>query len=292
MKIGTHTAALVTGGDSGIGLGIAQALARKGCHVTITGLSEDGVAAAARSIEGRVDAVVLDIRDRDGWAALAERLWSDGQGIDVLVNNAGVGYLAPALDTSFEQWDWLIGIDLTGVFNGVRSIVPKMLESGRPGRVVATASIGGMLAAPGSVYAAAKAGVIGFMEALQTELWDSQVGVSILIPGIVRTNIAHGLRPPGESRAMQPGGAVDLGELYREPMEPLEVGRRVVQAIEDGDLYVFTHAEHGPLLERRFDALRRSLPTDTPPQSRAAVERMVLDHPIYDAVRSSQGESS
>jgi 2-hydroxycyclohexanecarboxyl-CoA dehydrogenase len=280
VRIGADTTALVTGGDSGIGFGIAQALAQKGARVIIAGLSETALATAARSIGGRIETTVLDIRDREAWSALGERLWAEGDGIDVLVNNAGVGYLTPALETSFEQWDWLIGIDLTGTFNGVRSIVPRMLESGRPGRIVATASIGGLLAAPGSVYAAAKAGVIGFMESLQTELWDTELGVSILVPGIVRSNIANGLRPPGDNRSVQPGGAGADG-LYREPMEPLEVGHRVVRAIENDELYIVTHAEHGPLLERRFDAIRRSVPAETPPEARAEVERMVLDHPIY-----------
>ena len=287
MKIGPDTTALVTGGDSGIGFGIAQALIETGARVIIAGLSDAALTAAAERLGGRIETTVLDIRDRDAWAALAEKLWADGEGVDLLVNNAGVGYLTPALETSFEQWDWLIDIDLTGGFNGVRSLVPRMLESGRPGRIVATASIGGLLAAPGSVYAAAKAGVIGFMEALQTELWDTEVGVSILVPGIVRSNIANGLRPPGDTRAIQPGGA-DMDALYQQPMEPLEVGRRVVRAVENDELYVITHAEHGPMLERRFDAIRRSVPDESAPEARAAVERMVLDHPIYDARRRDE----
>ncbi|UFS59807.1 SDR family oxidoreductase [Subtercola endophyticus] len=284
MKIGPETTALVTGGDSGIGFGIAQAFVQRGARVVIAGLSEEALAEAANQLGGRVSTAVLDIRDREGWAQLAERLWADG-GIDVLVNNAGVGYLTPALETSFEQWDWLIDIDLTGTFNGVRSIVPRMLRTGSPGRIVSTASIGGLLAAPGSVYAAAKAGVIGFMEALQTELWDTQIGVTILVPGIVRSNIANGLLPPGESQGVQPGGA-GLDVLYQEPMEPKEVGERVIRAIQNDALYVVTHAEHGPLLQRRFDAIRRAVPLETPPEARAAVERMVLEHPIYDAVRA------
>jgi NAD(P)-dependent dehydrogenase (short-subunit alcohol dehydrogenase family) len=285
VKIDSTTTVLITGGDSGIGFGIAQAFVSAGARIVIAGLERDAVVTAAELLGAPAMGVVLDVRDRAAWARVVDEIWATHGRIDVLVNNAGVGFLTTAIEASFEQWDWVMDINLTGVYNGIRTVVPRMLTENAPARVVSTASIGGMLGASGAVYAAAKFGVVGLMEALNAELWDTPIGVSILVPGIVRTNIAHGLRPPGEAPAVQPGGA-SLDAIYAQPMEQQEVGVRVLDAVQADDLYIFTHAEHRPLLASRFDAILRSVPTQEAPEARAAVERMVLAHPMYDSVRS------
>jgi NAD(P)-dependent dehydrogenase (short-subunit alcohol dehydrogenase family) len=280
--------AFVTGGDSGIGLGIAAALAEAGMTVIICGLAEERLMSARQQLAGSGDAhyVVLDVTDRDSFADVADRVDSEFGGIDVLVNNAGVGFLVPALEASFEQWDWVLRTNLTGVFNGIRTFVPRMLSRGGPGHVVATASIGGMLGAPGAVYAAAKSGVIGLMESLALELRETPIGVSMLIPGIVRTQILDGPPPPGPARQPTPGGT-SQAELYAAAMEPREVGQRVLDAIRRQDLYIFTHAEHREMLTRRFGAILRAVPEEEVDPRRAATERTVLHNPLYDEVRSA-----
>jgi NAD(P)-dependent dehydrogenase (short-subunit alcohol dehydrogenase family) len=277
--------ALVTGGDSGIGLGIARALCEAGMTVVVCGIVEETLEKAKDELStvGTADTVRLDVRDRDGFGFLADRIDRDFGGVDVLVNNAGVGFLAPAREATFEQWDWVLDINLTGVFNGVRTFLPRMLASGRPGHIVSTASIGGMLGAPGAVYAAAKFGVVGLMEALATELWGTSVNVSILTPGIVRTNILNGPPPPGSAIVHKPGGVAEA-DLLAAAMEPREVGAKVLQAIVDEKLYVITHAEHRELLRRRFDAVLASVPDERPDPRRADVERSVLGNPVYDRV--------
>jgi NAD(P)-dependent dehydrogenase (short-subunit alcohol dehydrogenase family) len=274
--------ALVTGGDSGIGLGIAHALCEAGMTVVICGIVEESLekAEAELAAVGTAKAVRLDVRDRDGFTALADRMDREHGGVDVLVNNAGVGFLAPAAETSFEQWDWVLGINLTGVFNGIRTFLPRMLDARRPAHIVATASIGGLLGAPGSSYAAAKSGVVGLIEALAVELDGTGIGVSVLAPGLVSTNIHHGPTPPGPVAAFTPGG-VEEADLHVAAMRPREVGTKVLQAILDSRLYVLTHAEHGELLERRFAVIRRSVPDERPDPRRADVERSVLDNPVY-----------
>ncbi|MGI5132446.1 SDR family oxidoreductase [Pseudonocardia sp. CA-107938] len=275
--------ALVTGGDSGIGLGIAHAVCDAGMSVVISGIVEETLEKAGSELAavGTAHAVRLDVRDRAGFAALADRMDREFGGVDVLVNNAGVGFLAPTTEATFEQWDWVLDINLTGVFNGIRTFLPRMLAAGRPGHIVSTASIGGLLGAPGSTYAAAKAGVVGLMEALAAELVDTPVGVSILTPGIVRTNIHNGPPPPGSVVVHTPGDAAET-DLHAAAMPPREVGDRVVRAILDEQLYVITHAEHRELLERRFDAILRCVPDEQPDPRRAGVERLILHNPVYD----------
>ncbi|PRY18299.1 SDR family oxidoreductase [Kineococcus rhizosphaerae] len=277
--------ALVTGGDSGIGLGTARALVQAGMRVVVCGVVEESLQAAHAELSrlGTAEAVQLDVRDRDGFARLADRLDQQHGGVDVLVNNAGVGFLSPTAEVSFDQWDWVLGINLTGVFNGIRTFLPRMLAVGRPAHIVATASIGGLLGAPGSAYAATKFGVVGLMEALAVEVQGTDVGVSVLAPGIVATNIHQGLRPPGEVAEHTPGGA-SSGDLHVAAMQPDEVGIRVRQAILDEQFYVLTHAEHRELLQRRFDALLAAVPSGTPDVRRAEVERLVLRNPVYDRV--------
>jgi len=285
----TGKTVFITGGDSGIGLGTAQAFCEAGSTVVICGLTADSLAQALEQLTpiGEAHAVLLDVRDRDAFAHVAQQVEHDFGGVDILFNNAGVGFLAPVLEATFEQWDWVLQTNLTGVFNGIKTFAPRMLASGRPGHIIATASIGGMLAAPGAVYAAAKFGVVGLMEAFATELRGTDIKVSILVPGIVRTNIAHGPPAPGAVTSHRPGG-VDLADIYVAPMESREVGDRVLQAIRNEDLYVFTHAEHGEFLARRSDAIQRSVPVENVDPRRAAVERAVLENPLYGEVRSAR----
>jgi NAD(P)-dependent dehydrogenase (short-subunit alcohol dehydrogenase family) len=150
---------------------------------------------------------------------------------------------------------------------------------------VATASIGGLLGAPGSCYAAAKFGVVGLMEALAAELVDTAVGVTIVTPGIVATNIHNGPLPPGRAAEHTPGGAHEA-DLHVAAMRPREVGTKVRQAILDEQLYVITHAEHRELLQRRFDVILRSVPDEQPDSRRAAVERLVLGNRVYERALS------
>ena len=290
MRELTARTALVTGGDSGIGLGIAQALCEAGMTVFISGIVDETLEKAEAELNavGTAAAVRLDVRDRAGFAALADRIDRQHGGVDVLVNNAGVGFLAPTVDVAFEQWDWVLDINLTGAFNGIRTFLPRMLAAGRPGHIVTTASIGGLLGAPGSAYAAAKAGVVGLMEALAAELVDTPIGVSILTPGIVRTNIHNGPPPPGEVAPHTPGGAAET-DLHAAAMQPREVGARVVRAILDEQLYVITHAEHGELLRKRFDVILGCVPDEQPDPRRSEVERMILGSPVYERALRAAG---
>lgn len=259
--------AFVTGGASGIGLGVADALAARGLAVTIADIDADAV---QRALAGRANfrGVVLDVRDREGWArAKAEAEAAFGP-VDVLVNNAGIGPDgAQIADLTFESFDRIVGINLVGVFNGVATFAADMRGRGR-GHIVNTASIAGLFAsAPGvSAYGLAKFGVVAMTETMRGELAPHGVGASVLCPGFVATNIiANTARLSGEETDYDGGVAPGSG------MSPAEAGEIVARGIEADRLYILTHPEMWPMVEGRHDAIAADFAAATREQADATV---------------------
>jgi NAD(P)-dependent dehydrogenase (short-subunit alcohol dehydrogenase family) len=252
MELSRARHALVTGGASGIGLGVADALAARGLAVT---LADIDAAALARVLAERGELYrgqALDVRDREGWArAKAEAEAAFGP-VDVLVNNAGIGPDgAEIADLTYENFDRILGINLVGVFNGIHNFAADMRGRGL-GHIVNTASIAGLFAtAPGvSAYAPAKFGVVALSETLRSELAPHGVGVSVLCPGFVATNImANTARISGVETDydgdMEPGTG----------MSPARAGQIVVAGIEADRLYILTHPEMWPVVEARHAAI-------------------------------------
>ncbi len=244
--------AFVTGGASGIGLGIADALAARGLAVTIADIDAGALAAALAGRGERFRGVLLDVRDRDGWARARVEAEAAFGPVGVLVNNAGIGPDGAAVaDLTYESFDRIIGINLVGVFNGVAAFAAAMRAVGR-GHIVNTASVAGLFAsAPGvGAYAMAKFGVVAMSETLRGELAPHGVGVSVLCPGFVATNIiANTARISGVANDydgdMAPGsgmGADAAGEI-------------VAQGIAEDRLYILTHPEMWSVVEARHRAI-------------------------------------
>jgi hypothetical protein len=191
-----------------------------------------------------------------------------------------------------------MNVNLTGVFNGIRSFLPRIQAHGEGGQVVATSSLAGLLGhGPAGVYTASKFAVVGMMEALRNELADTNVGVSVFCPGIVNTNI-------GTSNRNRPGGVADAGfkpdakmlanmpkglrEMRGPPpgMDPLDAGRRVLLGVRNNDLYILTTPEFEEEFRARGEAILASLPTDVnASEARIAVGRMILGKTTYAAER-------
>lgn len=261
MKDFSGRNAVVTGAASGMGLGIARKLAREGMNVVLADVEREPLARAKAEFEElnvRTLAVEVDVSDRQAMYDLAARIERDFGAVHLLANNAGVGFLGTPLDEiSDADYDWVIGVNLMGVIHGIKAFVPAMKARGEDGHVVNTASIAGFHVHPGwhhGLYSATKYAVVALSEALREELAPFGIGVSVLCPAGVNTNIYQA----GRNRPARHGGAFrraddhELAQLGETGMSPDEVGARVVAAVRENDLYIFTHAETREWLERRF----------------------------------------
>ena len=251
--------AVVTGGASGIGKGIAAALAAEGAQVVIADIQRDAMEAAAAEIGAA--AVLTDVSDPASVDALAAAVLDRYGAVHVVCNNAGIGPLAPVADLTLDDWRWMLGVNLWGVIHGVHTFLPVLKRNRDGGHIVNTASMAGLVAGPRlGAYAAAKYGVVGLTEVLAAELAadNSRVGVSVLCPGTIHTNI-------GTSSRNRPADLPDAGfkdidiELEDNPryrwVYPDVAGAVVVRAIKRGDLYALTHPDWYPVVAERHAAI-------------------------------------
>jgi NAD(P)-dependent dehydrogenase (short-subunit alcohol dehydrogenase family) len=251
--------AVVTGGASGIGKGIATRLAAEGARVIIADIQRDAMEAAAAEI-GAVG-VLTDVSDAESVADLARTAVEAFGTVHVICNNAGIGPLAPVADLTLDDWRWMLGVNLWGVIHGVHAFLPILKANREGGHIVNTASMAGLVAGPRlGAYAAAKYGVVGLTEVLAAELAadGSRVGASVLCPGTVHTSI-------GTSSRNRPADLPDAGfkdvdiELEDNPryrwIYPEEAGDVVVRAIKRGDLYALTHPDWYPMVAERHAAI-------------------------------------
>lgn len=258
--------AIVTGAASGIGLGIAKALATAGANIVLADLRPEPLAVAKKAIESigvRAVAVTIDVSDPNSVAAAAQTALDAFGALHIAVNNAGVAmHGTPVEKVALEEWDWVIGVNVKGVINGIRTFVPMIRSHGQGGHVVNTGSVSSLFVREGrnqGAYAMTKYAVLALSEALEQELAGSGIGVSVLCPGGVNTAIF-------ESAATRPdrfGGSYRRPEqealksgLHTGALDPIVVGRRVVQAIEDNEFYVLTHTGERDVISRRFDRIR------------------------------------
>jgi NAD(P)-dependent dehydrogenase (short-subunit alcohol dehydrogenase family) len=298
--------AFITGGDSGIGLGIARAFTDAGMKVVITYRTRSHLDEAMKLLQGaadRVHAINLDVTDRAAMEkAAAETVQVFGK-VHVLVNNAGVAVIGGLSRASYEDWDWAMSVNAGGVFNGVRTFLPRIQAQGEGGQIVSVSSLAGLLGhAPAGVYTASKFAVVGMMEALRAELADTNIGVTVFCPGIVNTNIGSSARnrPAGAAAApnVDPGFKMDpammaqmqkaMSESHGAPpgMDPLDAGQRVLRAVRNNELYVLTTPEFEPEFAARGEAIVASLPTDvSASKSREMMGRMILGKTPYAAER-------
>lgn len=251
--------AVVTGGASGIGAGIARALAARGAHLVLADLDEDGMARLATELTAGGTQVLChrtDVGDRGQVMALADAAFARFGQVHVLCNNAGVGVFGPIAEATHKDWEYTMRVDFWGVVHGIEAFLPRLLAQQGPSHIVNTASMAGLVGMEWlGVYCAAKFAVVGLSEALYREVAGRGVGVSVLCPMIVETNLnetsvryrPEALRNPGD-----PGP----GDAAAPPMAGAtitveEVARRVVRAIERNDFYIFTHPEQRDILAKR-----------------------------------------
>ena len=264
--------AFITGAAHGIGLGIARAFGRAGAKLA---LADVDVAALARaSAELReitaVATVALDVRDREAWARAADLVERELGPVSLLVNNAGVAGAAPAVQLTYELWDWAIGINLHGVIHGIQTFLPRMAARGAGGHIVNTASGAGLAATQsGVLYTTAKYAVVGMSEALQLELAPIGIGVSVLCPGPVATDILARTaeaqpdtrEPLTAEQSRRRAEGIELAtRILKQGVSPDRVGEMVLEAVLADRLYIHTDRIMAPAIEARAKALLDAMP--------------------------------
>jgi NAD(P)-dependent dehydrogenase (short-subunit alcohol dehydrogenase family) len=257
--------AVVTGAASGIGRALAERWAAEGMRVVMADVEKDALAEAADALRDKgseVLAVPTDVSDGVQVEALAQAARDAYGGVHLLCNNAGVAVGGPVSDLAAGDWEWVLGVNLWGVIHGLRAFLPDMLASGEEGHVVNTASVAGLLGAPWmGPYAASKFAVVGISECLYYELASSRVGVSVLCPAWVNTNIATSYR----NRPAHLGGGLPenegdpmtevVAQLLAGGLAPSVVADHVADAVRRRRFWVLTHPDVLPAIEARVSAL-------------------------------------
>lgn len=277
--------AFITGAASGMGRGMARVFAQNGINVALADIDLPTLEEARNEI-GRygVEAIayLLDVSDRAQVYEIADAVERDFGKVHIVCNNAGVGSGAPALDeTPDEIFDWMFAVNTMGPINGFKAFAPKLKKHGEGGHIVNTASIAGVRIAPGmnnGIYAGTKFAVVALSFAMQDAMAKYDIGVSVLCPAGVDTNIyrAGRVRPERFGGPFEREISPAMARLLKEGLSPDQVGQYVFRAIQDGDFFIFTHPETRQWVEEwharvmhgfdRADTLRHALGINAAPQ--------------------------
>jgi len=263
--------AFVTGGASGIGFALGRVLAEAGMNVMLADIEREALDAAVRRLSdlglANVSGVVCDVAELASVEEAAETTYKTFGNVHVVCNNAGVAAGSGIDDIFVETWRWVLDVNLMGVLHGISAFLPHIRAHGEGGHIVNTASMAGLNSGLGfSPYSAAKFAVVNMSEGLALQLASSNIGVTVVCPGFVQTNIWDARRNRqeryGAAPALTPGSpaatlSAALYDLNATGIDPLDVAKQTVAAIRQNELYVFTHT--GPQwraeLEQRFNAI-------------------------------------
>ena len=252
--------AVVTGGASGIGRGIAEALIEEGARVVIADVEQGALDATAAEIGAT--GVRVDVSDPASVDALAAEVLDRLGRVDIVVNNAGIGPLGRVKDLTLNDWRWMIDVNLWGVVHGVTTFLPILEANPEGGHIVNTASMASFSPKPAqAAYSVTKFGVAALTETMALELAEdgSKVHVTLLAPGTVHTNIKNSSRnrPPGLEGGLKD---VDISQGNHRGgvrwIDPIQAGRVTTRAIRNDDLYALTHPEWWPMVAQRQEEIR------------------------------------
>jgi NADP-dependent 3-hydroxy acid dehydrogenase YdfG len=265
--------AFITGGASGIGLGIAKAFAANGMKVVIADSRQDALDDAMAYFKPKklpVHPIRLDVTDREAYFKAADETEKVFEKIHILVNNAGVSSGGDIRTTTYKDWDFGLSVNIGGVVNGIMTILPRILKHGEEGHIVSTSSTAGLCAVTGCVvYNTSKYAVAGMMETIATDLQGTNVGVSVLFPGPVTTNLGMSsqvnrpLHLKNDNEPRMPAGSPKPPPMDSSNfMDPVEMGERVLRGILRKDLFINTHPEFRAGYAIRNEAVLRSIPDE------------------------------
>ncbi|MBU6207554.1 MAG: SDR family NAD(P)-dependent oxidoreductase [Alphaproteobacteria bacterium] len=274
--------AFVTGGANGVGIGLVRALLGEGCKVAIADVREEHIERALKSFDNReVMGVNVDVSSRAEMARAADEVEAKFGTVTLLFNNAGVNLFQPIEESSYSDWDWLMGVNLHGPINGVMTFVPRMIAHGQGGYVVNTASMAGWLASgsPG-IYNTTKFAVRGLSESLRYSLAKHHIGVSCVCPGLVKSYIyaSDDIRPANlmaDAKPVNAEGVERLAGMHQVGMEPDTIAARILQGMRENQTYIFPMPDHKDELAEYFEESLgdyRDYPHDTGYEERIKIE--------------------
>jgi NAD(P)-dependent dehydrogenase (short-subunit alcohol dehydrogenase family) len=277
----TGRTALITGGVSGIGFGIARAFSAAGIELILTYRDEGYRTEAARWFRdsGRPAPrfAPLDVTDRAAWAQLAEETGP----VHILVNNAGVSVFGPTDEARYADYDWIMGVNFGGAVNGLVTFIPRMKAQGTEGHIINVASMAAYLSGPqAGIYTASKFALRGLTECLRYNLAPYRIGVSLMCPGLTKTRAwdsalkrpvdfaQSGFAPPDRAELEKFGAAFDAG------MDPLEVGDKTLAGMLEDRAVIFTHPEFADDFAEIYQASIAALPKEPVPEGRLQIEML------------------
>ena len=273
--------AFITGAAHGIGLGMAKVFGKAGMKVVITDIRKDDLdqARAQLAADGlSVHAIQLDVTDRAAWKKAADEAERVFGKVHVLCNNAGINSFGPMDEASFDDWDWVMNVNLNGVINGLVTFIPRIKKHAEGGHIVNTASMAAFVSGPGAgIYTGAKFAVRGLSECLWYHLAPQNIGVSILCPGLVNSYIyaSEEIRPkelPAHGYPVNTDFMKGLAQVHQFGMDPVEVGEKVLRGIRRADLYILSHPDHKEELKGIFEEILAAYSDEQPDPRRMAFE--------------------
>ena len=259
--------AVISGGAEGIGLSIAKALGEQKMNIVLADIDEKNLLKSTAELELlgiSVLAALLDVADEMQWKSVAEKAVERFGKVHMVVNNAGVGGdSGPIENQETEGWQWALGVNLMGVVYGAKVMTPLIKDHGEGGWILNVASMAGMGGVPYSgVYTASKAAVVALSESWAQELKDKRIGVSVLCPAFVQTRIYDSERNrPDKYKSEnynienESSFSKQTKQMVKDGIDVSIVGKRVVEAINHGELYIFTHPNYRQVNQERFNGI-------------------------------------
>lgn len=266
----TGKTAVISGGAEGIGLSIAKALGEQKMNIVLTDIDATNLQKAAAELETSgvpVLAAVLDVADEAQWQSVSKQAIERFGKIHMVVNNAGIGGGSGPIESQEKQaWQWAIDVNLMGVVYGAKVMLPLIKEHNEGGWIVNVASMAGMGGLPyGGAYNATKAAVVALSESWAEELKSKGIRVSVLCPAFVQTRIYESERNrPAQYKSETATQAEDNNfskiseQMVKNGIDVSIVGKRVVEALIDGEMYIFTHPNYRPVVQGRYDAIDKA----------------------------------
>jgi NAD(P)-dependent dehydrogenase (short-subunit alcohol dehydrogenase family) len=282
MKNVEGKTAFITGGASGAGLGMAKVFSRNGMKVVIADIRRDSLDLAMAEFDNtsNIHAIELDVTDREAFAKAADETERIFGKVHIVCNNAGINLFVPIEECTYNDWDWVMGVNFGGVVNGIQTFLPRIMKHGEGGHIVNTASMAAFLPSPAvGIYTAAKYGVRGLSEALRLSLYVHNIGVSVFCPGLINSKIyeSEKVRPSRLSSPVNTAKSQQmmdkLPEIHKAGMGIEEVGEKVLAGIRNNSMYIFSHPEFRDEMKELFDMALNALPDEEAPQQRLEFEQ-------------------